>query len=887
MSPSLPRIRRSARAFARAPALSIALLLTIALGVGSNAAVYGFLQGLTHPALPASATDRVVSILRQDRSRDGGPLSPNEYQQLRKSDSGFEWVAAVRIKLADTHINHHPETATVAATTPQLAAALTLPLDNDEVVISHRIWENDFDGKTNAIESRVRIDNADFRISGIAPEHLEGVYSDQRVDLWIQLNEQDLESRDRDRRDLWVLARLRRGVSIAQAQKALRAASAGLGETTVIPFSGLAPNTAHGLARVELCLEFSAAAVFFIACINVASFLLGRALRRSHETSLCIALGATRSELLRELFSDSVVISFAGGAVGLLLGFLTARALPDFLFKEDAERLTFAPHFLPILTAALVCIAVTVVCGMMPVLGTVTDRPWLVLQRETGSPSKPIQRLRSALVIGQITACCMLVVCTASLVDGLHSASKTNAGARLGNPALLTVQAKPRPEGPEIDVNYFTEVEQSAKSVPGLLPLAWTARLPGNQPTWRIFEIQPVSEPYRNISMDLSWLTPDSVQLLHPIAGRIFALNDQEQRVAIVNEEAAAELFGAQTAGVAIRDSSDLPIEIIGVVKTNSNDAKAQARPTIYTGYLNQAETPAPIRNAQFRVPLKPPAGDIELSANVVSANYFAALGMSLISGQTFPGQRIPGRGRVAVINQEAADLYFRGKPIGAAVIDNSGVRTEVIGVVTSQVFGTFEHHAEPTIYFPMWQDCLPRMTLILKHAKWNHAIAADLRNRAENVAGGEPVPVPNTLDSQLAQSSLAALRIATMIGSASAVTALMLSILGLLSAQSDAERQRRRDRTLRIALGAQRWRIILLVMKHAGWLTLVGTVIGTSLSFALLRLLLSDIAAISSLPIQVWLIAPLLPAVAIMIASLVPAQRASVISPAAILRDI
>jgi predicted lysophospholipase L1 biosynthesis ABC-type transport system permease subunit len=305
----------------------------------------------------------------------------------------------------------------------------------------------------NAAGSHISVDNVDFRISGVAPKLLDGLYSDQSVDLWIQAEGQDSQG-DRDRRNLFVLARLRRDLSLSQAQTALRSGSAGVREVSLAPFTGIAPNRTRGLARVGMLLSFFAAAVFFIACINVASFLLGRALRRSQETSLRIALGATRAELLRELFADGVVISVAGGAMGLLLGILTARALPVFLFEEDAERLRFAPHLLPILTTSI-----AVICGMMPVLGTVTDRPWTVLQRETGSPSKAIQRLRSALVVGQITACCMLVICSAFLLQGLHSALVTSAGHRLGDPVLLTVQAQTLPE---VDVSYFSEVEQTA-----------------------------------------------------------------------------------------------------------------------------------------------------------------------------------------------------------------------------------------------------------------------------------------------------------------------------------------------------------------------------------------------------------------------------------------
>ncbi|UWZ85548.1 ABC transporter permease [Occallatibacter riparius] len=886
MSRSLPRIGRSARALARAPGLSFALLLTIALGVGSNAAVYGFLQGLTHPDSPVRG-DRIVSIFTQDRFRAAGPLSSEEYRNLQSTKGLFDWVGAARIEPARATIDHRSGIRTVAAVTPSLAAVLAFPL-NSGVVISHRIWENELGRRQDAVGSSIRIDDADLRIDGVAPERLDGFYNDERVDLWIESRSEDPRSVGVGRHDLWVVARLRPGVSVAKAQASLRSGSTGLGNVSVTLFTGIAPGMALGLARVGMFLNFSAAAVFFIACINVASFLLGRALKRTHETSLRIALGATRSELLGDLFADSAILSIAGGAIGLWLGILTTHALPALLFKEDAEQLTFATHLLPIFAASLACIGITMVCGMLPVVGTVTDRPWTVLQREAGSPSKAIQRLRSALVVGQMTACCTLVICTALLLAGLHEAFETSAGHRLGDPILLTVQAPTRPDGPEIDFGYFGRVEQGAKSVPGLSPLAWAARVPGNRPTWRTFRIQKFSQKDRHVAMDISWLTPSSLQLLTspPAAGRMFDPADQRGRVAIVNEEAATELFGRQSVGVAIRDSSGSQIEIIGVVKRKSTETRQQRRPTIYYGFINQTEEPSTIRNADFLVALAPPVTGIELSANVASANYFRALDMTTIAGRIFSDDRIAGQPRVAVVNQEAADLYFDHKPLGAGVIDESGVRTEIIGVVRSQAVGTFERHGEPAIYFPMWQDYPPRMTLMLKHSKWNDSMAAGLRSRVENVPGNTFAPTIKTLATQLAQSGLAGLRVATLIGGVSAVTGLVLSLLGLLSAQSDAERQRQRDRALCMALGAQRWRIVLMVLSTAVRLAIFGTVIGTALSFALLKFLIAGITGVASPPVQVWLIAPLLPAAATMIASMLPARRASVLSPSVILRD-
>jgi ABC-type antimicrobial peptide transport system permease subunit len=136
-----------------------------------------------------------------------------------------------------------------------------------------------------------------------------------------------------------------------------------------------------------------------------------------------------------------------------------------------------------------------------------------------------------------------------------------------------------------------------------------------------------------------------------------------------------------------------------------------------------------------------------------------------------------------------------------------------------------------------------------------------------------------------LAQSGLATLRIATVIAGVSASTSLLLSFFGLLWIQSDAERQHRREVALHVALGAQRWRIVLMVFARGGRFALGGTLIGTIASLVLLRIVAKD-TVVSSPPICVWLIAPILPTVAVMAAAVLPACRASTTAPLMIMRD-
>ena len=132
------------------------------------------------------------------------------------------------------------------------------------------------------------------------------------------------------------------------------------------------------------------------------------------------------------MLSDSVVVAFAGGILGLLLAFGAKRFVPSLLFEQDAERLIFVPPVASIITSSITCATITVFSGMMPIFATVTDRPWTVLQRDQGFSSTKIVRLRAALVVLQIALCCALVIFATLLLESFQIALKTGIGQKLG-----------------------------------------------------------------------------------------------------------------------------------------------------------------------------------------------------------------------------------------------------------------------------------------------------------------------------------------------------------------------------------------------------------------------------------------------------------------------
>jgi hypothetical protein len=863
----------------------MALLLTIALGIGSNVSVRGFARGLKRPEFPYRSLDRVASIFGSEGNRGVGPVSYEQYLLLKQHSDAFEWISAARISPATMVMADQSAIVSLAAVTSNLAGVLELPLGNG-AVISHRMWRDEFGSRADVHGEQIRINGIDTCVSGVAPKWLEGLYRDRPIDIWTALQDKGLRGIDDGVGNLWLLARLRRDVSAGQAQSTVRRSRDAFAQMRVLPYTGMTPEMADGMADIGSLLDFATAGVFFIACANVISFLLGRAFARSHETSIRLALGANRSQLTVELLCDSAIISIAGGLCGVLLSVWTDRVVPAFLFEQDAEHLLLAPSLFSIVTASTTCVGITILCGLMPFFLKPDSRPAAVLRRESTGPSKAMKRLRGGLAVTQMTSCCVLVMFTAFLLDGLRSTLQTSAGHRLKDAILITAQAQPY-----IENSYFEHVEAITRSI-GVLPIAWAARLSGSQPVWRSFRIDTQQLSYREILMDISWFTAESLLRFArlPTAGRLFGFGDQKCRVAVVNEQAASKLFGRNTVGRLIQDPTGLPVEIIGVVAEKAKRGQRVSRPTIYYNAADQAG-PGPDRNAlaRFRAPTGSELARADLDTNVVSPNYFEEMGFSLISGPGFTARQMPGECRVAVINQEAADLYFGSKAVvGSAVIDAQGIRTTIVGVVHSRPIGTFQRRSEPAIYFPMLQDCLRRMTLIAVGGELKRPILPDLQRTVESVPGRRPASsvVIDRLSSHLARTALAPLRIAILLFGASATTGILLSILGLFGVLSDAARHRRREVAIRTALGAQPWRIVFQVLQEGGRLACAGALAGTVGALLLSRLLVRIIHGDHSPGLLAWLAAPLILATIVLIAGLLPARRAMITNPLSIMRD-
>ena len=507
--------------------------------------------------------------------------------------------------------------------------------------------------------------------------------------------------------------------------------------------------------------------------------------------------------------------------------------------------------------------------------------------KDRGRPRTSV-RLGTGLVVAQMAACTMLVISAGLLVAGFQSALRTTAGARLSDPVVASVdalQTSSKTEEKTSGLRYFNAIERAAREVAGATSTAWVATVPGNRPIWQSFLFEGPGLPLRTVEfarVNYSPRTLDSL-VMPPIEGRMFGAMDAGACDSVVLSREAARLVGGErVVGRALETPSGKWAEVIGVVATREG---AQAPPRIYHYARDSEESADEVETREtYRVPEAGPERRPVLVVNVVTPNYFDLMGLPILEGQAF--MESTGACRVAIVNKEAAEQYFPDGAVGGAIIDGLGRRLSIIGVVGSSLLRVSQRAIPPEVYVPLTQAFQPRMTMIMETGGVDRATLDRLHRRIASIPGGwENRITVATLDAHLSRTALAPERIATLLVGASATVALLLGMLALYGVMSDAARRRQREFALRIALGAQSGHIIGQVLTEGMRLVAIGTIAGMLASLLVARSLAQVTPIGSALSPWIWLAAPATLAIAVMVASVLPARRALSADPLTIMR--
>jgi len=590
-------LRYATRQLRKSAGFTMVAVVTLALAIGANTAVFSVVdQVLLHP-LPYPDSDRIVEVSQTFKGLPTYDASPANYLDWLAQNQVFAEMAASRGWQGSLSVGDRPDRVKGAMTTPSffplfgvdpilgrgLEASDAQPGNDHVVVLGYGLWQRYFAADRAIVGRDIRLNGEPYTVVGVMPQNFS---PDDYGELWLPSpwgvpthplvpDKDPRQFRGRNYLDVW--ARLKPGVSIQHARAELDTIGRRLekqypdsnGEVGVTSVP-LHEYIVGDIRPVLLVLLAAVVIVLLIGCANVANLLLARATARAKEISIRTALGATRRRLLRQLLTESVLLALVGGALGLLLAVLAVPSLlalspPDIRqFKQiGINREVLAFSFL----ASVVC---GVVFGLLPALQTSRSNPNEFLKEGERGSTANRGRTRSALVIAEVGLSLVLLVGAGLLVKSFARLMDVNAGFDPDH--LLTFNLGLPPSTDSVhQLAFYQQVMQRLQALPGVQAVGAVSRLPlagGNSS--RSFNVPGVEKSY---DADIRISTADYFRAMRIplLKGRSFRDSDLggSPNVAVVNDALARNVFpGQDPIGKQITNfgPDNLTLQVIGVV---------------------------------------------------------------------------------------------------------------------------------------------------------------------------------------------------------------------------------------------------------------------------------------------------------------------------------
>jgi predicted permease len=586
-------LRFALRQIRRSPGFAISAVLTLALGIGANTGIFSLLNGYLRP-LPVPDADRIVVLAAEMPGDDTGfrfGFSLPALNDYRTETGAFSDVFGFETRIAGFTSHGKTTQFLYQAVTGNLFTGLQLPpvagrtfepgegerLGTEAVVmLSYLFWQRRFGGDPAVVGTVVRIDGVPTRVIGVTPKEFHGLYQGAEIEGFVPLG--TLRGRssdpgrfltDRTYRFLTVMARLRPGVSVETAQAAVDVVSRRLQGTypqekdvtaRAIPEPLARPVPMRFLSSLMPLLRGSllglATLVLLIACMNVANLLLVRGTARQREMAMRAALGSGRSRLIQLLLVESLLLSFAGTAAGLLLArWATGLFLGTIDINSDLPlNLDFHYDWRVFLYAAVISATTGLLMGIVPALRAArADVRALLHDGGHGSAGAGRHRLRSAMVVAQVAGSLVLLIVAGLCMRSLQRAQFVDLGFDAAN--IITARLDPHQIGYDEPrtIAFYDELERRLKGLPGVNSVSMSFSVPtgyilDGAPVAKEGDVVGSEEPRANVTCNT--VTPSFFDTLKiPIVrGRGFTAQDTETstRVVIVNETLARQMWPGQ-----------------------------------------------------------------------------------------------------------------------------------------------------------------------------------------------------------------------------------------------------------------------------------------------------------------------------------------------------
>ena len=627
------------RSLWRTPGFAAIAILTLALGIGANAAIFTVVNGVLLRALPFRDIDRIVRIYTATKSEPKGNHSAGGFLDLERRNHSLEAVAGYRQDLVAVTASGQPPVQFQAAyVTPAFFDVVGTPTElgrafgpsssmGKEIVLSHDAWHDLFRDSAAAIGTTVRVNGDPYVLAGVMPEGFRWP-DDARV--WV-LSDKDVppspieKGADPTQRDIHyfqAVGRLRAGWSIAQAQEDLDAVAAALGreypttDDRDLRIFSLREELVGDVRPALIVLQGAVGVVLLIACANVSSLLLARTFNRRRELAIRAALGARRRDLLKQLLTESLVLGALGGLAGLLLGAWLVPVLANFapggVFRTQYVRLDTTVT----VVTMVVALGTGVMFGLLPALQASQANAIATIREMGDRASAARARARSGLVVLEIALTLMLLAAAGLLLNSFMRLERVDSGFQVDHVVLgeLLVPQNRYPTDEQQATLYrqllerlhqHSELEAVAVGFPGPFH--------GDNAAGQFYlegrETGPQS--YANFStVSGGYFLAMGLRL---VAGRTFADTDAKDApaVMIVNETMARQNWPGQDAlGKRVRLDADPKTPwttVVGVVTDARQLGLHEPPPPIV--YLPYAQFTLPFTTVATRSPL--PTGSV------------------------------------------------------------------------------------------------------------------------------------------------------------------------------------------------------------------------------------------------------------------------------------
>jgi macrolide transport system ATP-binding/permease protein len=815
-------VRYGCRLLAGSPGFASIAVLSLAIGIGANCAIFSFADALLLRPLPIARPAEVLTVGSTTTLEALGASSLNssylDYVDIRDRAKSFAGLAAFRELTAGfaTDPTAIPRLKlgmltsanmfTLMGVEPTLGRTFRpeedqVPGRDAVVVLGRTIWEQEFGSDPAVLGRRVRINGGEFTVIGVAPEKFNGLDQYVRSDFFVPLmmsqrlvsNPKAASLEARDARNLRLKGRLKPGVSQAQAQTELTTIAADLERAypdtnknrRMAVRTELQARIAQSPPDAMLIAMLStlALAVLFVACANVAGLLTSRAPVRAREMALRLAIGAGRGRLVRQLVTESLLIAIAGGVLGLGVGYAGMTLFRQIELPTDLPiTISFQMDRRALLFSLAVAVASAVLFGLVPAIqATRTDLTAVMKASDSVAPGRRRRWGRAVLVGGQVAISVVLLVVALFMYRGFRQQIRSGPGYRTDHLLMMSFDTSLVRYTEAQARQFFEQVAERSRAVPGVKTVTMTT-----------------SVPMANDSIGFETVIPEGFQF--------------------------------------------------------------------------------------------PPGKD---NATVLAARvddyYFDTMGLTILQGRHFSVDDSFDAPRVAIVNEQFAKHYWPNRdPIGQRLRagDDDKTWVQVVGLAKTSKYIFIAEAPSEFVYFPHRQKHLRETIMIAQSSGDPSMLATPLRDVVRSLDPNLPIYNVRTMGELYRMRAISIFNVLIGTVAAMGVMGLSLSIVGLYGLVAYAASRRTREIGIRMAIGANRRTVSLMVLRQGIVLAVVGLVLGLAASVGAGELLRAAFPTGENQrdTVALLIVIPIVLAVTFLAAYL-PARRASRVNPMQALR--